>query len=223
MRRTKEDAARTRAAIVDAALSCFDRHGIAGSTLDQIAAAAGVTKGAIYHYFTGKREILHEIREQVSLPLLDAADTALLHAGKIPALERVERFLLEVLGTLENDVRKRRALAVMQFKCEYVDDLAAELAGSVRKNERLVGAFRSAYREARERGQLAAGLSPDIAALDTTIFLSGLVRLWLLYSPRQPLRKEAKALIHAHICARKKGHPKMPREMDPGSLRLSHR
>jgi len=222
MRRTKEDAARTRAAIVDAALSCFDRHGIAGSTLDQIAAAAGVTKGAIYHYFTGKREILHEIREQVSLPLLDAADTAL-HAGKIPALERVERFLLEVLGTLENDVRKRRALAVMQFKCEYVDDLAAELAGSVRKNERLVGAFRSAYREARERGQLAAGLSPDIAALDTTIFLSGLVRLWLLYSPRQPLRKEAKALIHAHICARKKGHPKMPREMDPGSLRLSHR
>src|SRR5258705_8189039 len=118
MRRTKEDAAPPRAAIVDPALSCFDRHGIAGSTLDQIAAAAGVTKGAIYHHFTGKREILHEIREQVSLPLLDAADTVLLHAGTTPALERVERFLLGVLGTLENDHRKRRALAVMQFKCE---------------------------------------------------------------------------------------------------------
>ena len=149
MRRTKKEAARTRKAIVEAALSCFDRHGIAGSTLDQIAAAAGVTKGAIYHHFTGKREILHEIREEVSLPLLDAADTGLLKASEIPALERVERFLLEVLGTLENDVRKRRALAVMQFKCEYVDDLAEELAGSLRKNERLVGAFRSAYREAQ--------------------------------------------------------------------------
>ena len=43
MRRTKEEAARTRAAIVEAALACFDRHGIAGTTMDNIAATARVT------------------------------------------------------------------------------------------------------------------------------------------------------------------------------------
>ena len=58
MRRTKEDAAKTRAAIVDAALGCFDRHGIAGSTLDHIAEAANCTKGAIYHYFDTKESLL---------------------------------------------------------------------------------------------------------------------------------------------------------------------
>ena len=58
MRRTKEDAAKTRAAIVDAALACFDRHGIAGSTLDHIAEAAKCTKGAIYHYFDTKESLL---------------------------------------------------------------------------------------------------------------------------------------------------------------------
>ncbi len=124
MRRTKEDAARTRASIMEAALLCFDRHGIAGSTLDQIAGEAKVTKGAVYHHFGGKRQILHELRERVSLPMLDEADTELLHARELPALDRVENFLLGILDSLENDKRKRRTLAVMQFKCEYVDDLS---------------------------------------------------------------------------------------------------
>jgi TetR/AcrR family acrAB operon transcriptional repressor len=203
MRRTKEDAARTRAVIVDAALGCFDRHGIANSTLDQIAAAAGVTKGAIYHHFKGKREILHEIREQVSLPLLDEADTDLLHAGERPALERVERFLTGVLDTLERDRRTRQALTVMQFKCEYVDTLAEELAGMVRNNERLLRAFESAYGEARKAGQLSKALPPAIAALETLMFLSGLVRLWLVHGARHPLRKNARAVIEAHVQSRR--------------------
>ncbi len=82
MRRTKEEAARTRQAIVSAALACFDRYGIARSTLERIAACAGVSKGAIYHHFAGKREVLREIREQVSLPFLDEADTTLLRRGE---------------------------------------------------------------------------------------------------------------------------------------------
>src|SRR3954464_13306320 len=113
MRRTKEDAARTRAAIVDAGLTCFDRHGIAGSTLDDIAAEAGVTKGAVYHHFRGKREILHEIRERVTPPLLDDADTTLLQSPDLPPLQRVERFLVSVLNALEADARLRCAMRVM--------------------------------------------------------------------------------------------------------------
>src|SRR5437764_15029498 len=119
MRRTKEEAARTRSAIVEAALMCFDRHGIAKTTLEQIASEASVTKGAVYWHFRGKREILHAIREEVSLPLLDRADCALLHRGESPPLERVARFLEGMLETVENDPRTRRALTVMQFKCEY--------------------------------------------------------------------------------------------------------
>jgi TetR/AcrR family acrAB operon transcriptional repressor len=199
MRRTKEEAAHTRARIVDAGLTCFDRYGIAGSTLDQIAAEAGVSKGAIYHHFAGKREILHEIREQVSLPFLDEADTALLGASEVPALARIERFLEGVLHALEHDERKRRALAVMQFKCEYVDVLAPELAGALRANERLWKAFEAAYREAGREGTLAAGLVPEVAALETLLFLGGLLRLWLLHAPRSLLRRKARAAIQSHM------------------------
>jgi TetR/AcrR family transcriptional regulator, acrAB operon repressor len=203
MRRTKEEAALTRASIVDAGLSCFDRHGIGGSTIEQIAAHARLTKGAVYHHFRNKREILHELREQVSLPLLDEADMGLLRAGALPALERVERFLASVVETLESDRRIRRALAVMQFKCEYVGDLARELEGAIRNNDRLIEAFRGAYREARRRGELARGLSPDIAALETLMFMSGMVRQCLLQKSSHPLRKRARAVIRAHVASRR--------------------
>ena len=203
MRRTKEEAAKTRATIVEGALACFDWYGIANSTLEQIAHESGVTRGAVYHYFGSKREILREIREQVSVPLLDAADTAMLKDADVPALERVERFLMGVLHTLEKDPRKRIAFTVMQFKCEYVLDMGAELECAARSTEQMVQAFEAAYRRAERDGELAPGLAPRIAALETIMFLSGLLRLWLLGGSRSDYRRNAAAIVRSHVQARR--------------------
>jgi TetR/AcrR family acrAB operon transcriptional repressor len=203
MRRTKEEAARTKDAIVEAALDCFDARGIAQATLDQIAEGAGVTKGAVYHHFDGKGAILHEIRERVSLPLLDTADTTLLARGTRPALERVEAFLVGMIDSLEGCRRTRRAMGVMQFKCEYVGDLRSELPSMLRKFRQLLQAFEGAYRQAREEGTLREGLSPEIAALETSLFLNGLMRVWLLDRSAAGLRPRARKLIRAHVQSRK--------------------
>jgi TetR/AcrR family acrAB operon transcriptional repressor len=202
MRRTKAQAANTRAAIVDAALRCFDRHGIASSTLEQIACEAGVTKGAVYHHFQGKRDILGAIRDEMSLPLLDEADTALLRASEMPALDRIERFLLDCVESLERDARKRCALSVMLFKCEYVGDLHAQLTGWRHNNDRLTKAFESAYRQARDADEIAECVTPRAAAVETMMFFSGLVRLWLLDDRAHGLRKQAKAAIRTHVRCR---------------------
>lgn len=203
MRRTKEEAAHTRAAIIEGALRCFDRHGIASSTVDQIAAESGVTKGAVYHHFPGKPGIIRAIRDELTLPLLDEADTALLNAGELPALDRVERFLLGLIDNIEQDARKRCALSVMLFKCEYVGELNAELAHWRRNNDRLVKAFETAYRHARRAGELAACVQPRAAAAETMMFMAGLVRLWLLDDRPQGLRTKARAAIRTHVRARR--------------------
>lgn len=44
--------------IMEAALELFSTQGFRATTLDQVAEAAGVTKGAIYHYFQGKDDLL---------------------------------------------------------------------------------------------------------------------------------------------------------------------
>jgi TetR/AcrR family acrAB operon transcriptional repressor len=208
MRRTKEEAARTRETILEGALACFDRYGIAKSTLQQIAQEAGVTRGAVYHYFGSKRDILRAIRDQVSVPMLDEADTAMLRSAALPALERIERFLLGVLHTLEKDPRMRIAFTVMQFKCEYVQDMGRELDCAVRSTEKMLGAFEGAYRQAQCDGELVAGLDPRIAALETIMFLGGLLRLWLLGGRKRDYRRNAEAVVRAHVRARRAGTPR---------------
>jgi len=203
MRRTKEDAARTRAAIVEGALACFDRYGITSATMEQIAAEAGVTRGAVYHHFGGKGDILRAIREHVSLPLLDEANTELLRRDGTGALDRIERFLAAFLSTLENDARTRQALVVMQFRCEYVGRMGGELDAAARNIDRLAKALETAYREARAEGELAEVFEPQVAAIESTMFLSGLVRLWILHGRDAAIRRNARAAIALHVASRR--------------------
>src|SRR5438046_10671540 len=42
------------------AIDCFARYGYQGTSIDRIASAAGVTKGAIYYHFRDKEELLFE-------------------------------------------------------------------------------------------------------------------------------------------------------------------
>jgi len=59
--RREEYADVTRAAIVDAASVRFSADGYAGTSLDSIALAARVTKGAIYHHFADKAELFEAV------------------------------------------------------------------------------------------------------------------------------------------------------------------
>ena len=43
--------------IIDSAIDNFARNGYSGTTMDAIAESAGVAKGALYRYFTGKNDL----------------------------------------------------------------------------------------------------------------------------------------------------------------------
>jgi len=52
---------RSRAAVIDAARTLFLRHGYAGTTMEEIAAAAGLTKRTVYNNYGGKDALFREI------------------------------------------------------------------------------------------------------------------------------------------------------------------
>jgi TetR/AcrR family acrAB operon transcriptional repressor len=203
MRRTKQEAEQTRRRIMAAALRTFNRRGISRTSMEHIAEAAGVTRGAIYWHFTDKQALLAAIREDVSLPMVDRADFTLLSDRKADPLDRVERFLLDVFRAVDEDSRTRLTFSVMSFKCEYVGELEAELDEYARKMERARKQLTDVYSDAREQHQLRPGLTPDIAALETTVFLAGLMRLCLLDDRGTSVRKQAKELIAAHVAGRR--------------------
>jgi AcrR family transcriptional regulator len=59
---TSRDAPRTRAAILAAAAVEFAGNGLAGARIDAIAAAAGVNKRMLYHYFDSKDGLFEAVR-----------------------------------------------------------------------------------------------------------------------------------------------------------------
>ena len=203
MRKTKAEAARTRQDLIDGALRCFDSQGIAGTTLDDIARSARVTKGALYWHFTGKAEILRAIRDTVTLPIFDRMDDTLLHEGGEDPLERIEIFFAAMLHSMEKDRAVRSALSVMHFKCEYAGELESQLDGARINTRRLVAGFTKAYGEARRKKLLAAGLTPRAAAAETMMFMSGLLRLWVLDSTSKGIRRDARSAIRAHVSSKR--------------------
>ncbi|MFK7878386.1 TetR family transcriptional regulator C-terminal domain-containing protein [Roseobacter sp.] len=62
---------RNRSLILDAALDVFSQHGYRGTTLDQIAEAAGLSKPNILYYFDGKEEIHITLLNQLMATWLD--------------------------------------------------------------------------------------------------------------------------------------------------------
>ncbi|MPY82834.1 MAG: TetR family transcriptional regulator [Actinophytocola sp.] len=54
----------TRAAIVDAATTLFAEHGFAATSLEDVAAAAQVTRGAVYHHFAGKQALFEAVFDE---------------------------------------------------------------------------------------------------------------------------------------------------------------
>jgi AcrR family transcriptional regulator len=63
--RRQEYSASTRRALIEVAAKLFTGQGYAGTSLDEIVAGARVTKGALYHHFSGKQALFESVFEQV--------------------------------------------------------------------------------------------------------------------------------------------------------------
>lgn len=71
-----ERRAGTQAAVMKAARKLFGERGFAATSVDDIAAASRVAKGAIYHYFSTKNDLFEAVLEQVSADLVREIDGA---------------------------------------------------------------------------------------------------------------------------------------------------
>ena len=204
VRRTKEESQETRRAIIAAAREVFYHNGVTRTSLEQIAAAAGVTRGAIYWHFADKAELFYAMRDEVQLPLVDRCDVALETGSgdmlaSLDPLDRIGRFLEVVIASVANDEDTRRTFQIVSFKCEYVDEFARDLETSCSMHTDLKAKLATLYRAARRRGLLRDGLAPSRAASDSMIFLSGLIRIWLVDDDGSLVRKNARQLIADHI------------------------
>src|SRR3569833_1376099 len=121
-RRTKEDALATRHCLLDAAERVFQSKGVSASSLADIAAAAGTSRGAIYWHFKDKAALYNAMIERVSLPLEHAISDA---PGRCEPLTSLRQAIVAALDKTATDPQTRRVFEVATHKVEYVDSMGA--------------------------------------------------------------------------------------------------
>lgn len=207
VRKTKEDAAITRQRIIHAAREVFLLKGVGRTSLEQIATHAEVTRGAVYWHFKNKAELFYAMREQVFLPLIDRMDDTLLSEQSLTTdsdpLSRIEKSLLDTIKQLDQDLATRQTFEVMMSKCEYVDEFADVLQEILNNCSGIVEKYESAYEKAQKLGIVQSNLTPKDMAMDTHLFFSGLLHMWVKDGDGSLFRNRAQALITTHIKLRR--------------------
>jgi TetR/AcrR family acrAB operon transcriptional repressor len=204
VRKTKEDAELTRKRIVNSARAVFLSRGVSRSTLEHIATHAEVTRGAVYWHFKNKTEIFHAIRDQVFLPLIDRMDDSLTLANNEDPLTQIENSLCVTIDDLNNNIEMRQTYEIMMIKCEYVDEFSLVLQQILNNCSSITEKIKLAYERAESQNLLVGKNSPLALALDTHLFFSGLLHMWVKDSDGSMFRHQAKDLIKSHINIRRK-------------------
>jgi AcrR family transcriptional regulator len=103
--RRQQYSASTKRALVDVAEGLFTEHGYANTSLDAIVAGARVTKGALYHHYSGKQALFEAVFERVETDASKTINKAL--KGKRDPWEKARAGLRAFLGVVQ-EPRYRR-------------------------------------------------------------------------------------------------------------------
>ncbi|MEM9201477.1 MAG: TetR/AcrR family transcriptional regulator [Actinomycetota bacterium] len=114
---TRLPAAERRAGLVDAALTVFSAEGFQATTMDAVAAEAGVTKPVLYQHFPSKRDLFRGLLHDVSGRLRDDVTEAVSNA------------------TGPHDMVRRGMRAMFSFVAAHPDEYRLMFGEGVRSDE----------------------------------------------------------------------------------------
>ncbi|HKS71533.1 MAG TPA: TetR family transcriptional regulator [Ktedonobacterales bacterium] len=178
MPRPKQADPLARRQILAAATDVFSRKGYAGTTLDDITAAANLSKGAIYWYFDSKAELFNTIlgeRSSVFLELLeDAAQAA---PSPLAALEQM---WLRWMEALETDRAYQAYARLAHLRIEVGVEPRESLEARRTEERRAQALVTQKVLEAVAAGELPREADVEAVALSFVSAGTGLVRAWLL-------------------------------------------
>ncbi len=198
MRRTKEQTAQTRRTILATAERLFLDQGYENVSLDGIATAAGLTRGAVHWHFRNKRGLLFAIRDEGGLPVRDLAHQ--LSAGNAVArLETLADITAGIFTRLQADPRHRSLLKMLS----HLDDMAAADGGNAGGDfsRTLQPALADIFTAVHRAGNLRSPWTPASASRAFNALVAGLVNEWARGTTDFDLIPDADAIVRTLLRA----------------------
>jgi AcrR family transcriptional regulator len=189
----------TRARIVAAASALVFERGVAGTSTDDVRAAAGVSTSQIYHYFSDKSALVRAVIAHQTEAVLDAQRPLL---GSLDSMEALRAWRDLVVG-LQRERQCEGGCPIGSLASELAEtdpEARAELvAGFARWEE----GIRSGLRAMRARGELRPGTDPDRLALAVLAALQGGLLLTQTRRETAPLEAALDTMLdHVAGCLR---------------------
>ncbi len=190
VKRSKADAEQTREALIKAALKVFSTKGYTRATLDEIARAAKVTRGAVYHHFTDKADIYRTLLLESSRKSKDLIPAAIAEGGSF--LQIIERVFVRQLAQFESDP-ELRAQALFALRGDYLSIESVRQDIEIRHSATLAQLTKT-FAEAQAGGVVRTDLAPRDIARSFIALQNGLVHLSSLPGQPNSISESAAAL-----------------------------
>jgi TetR/AcrR family acrAB operon transcriptional repressor len=199
-RSTKEAALETRGRILDAAEDVFHRQGVADTSLDDVAQAADVTRGAIYWHFKNKNDLFTAMCERARLPM-EAMIEANADERERDPLGHMRKTCIFILQDTVRNHHSRKVRDIIFHKCEFVDPADPIFMRQQECVSQGVANIEHNLRSAIARGQLASDLDIRLAALHLHAAITGLLNNWLFAPESFDLAADAERLVDSCLDA----------------------
>ncbi len=200
VRRTKEVAQATRSLILDTAELVFDRRGVSGTSLHEIAKAAGLTRGAIYWHFKDKAALFDAMMERAHLPL-EASGLASGFRGADTTVSQLRDGLVAVLQHVVADPQMRRVFSIASHKVEYVGETEALRERHVSLRSECLADIERTLQRAMRRGELARRMPARAAAVGLHALVDGLLQNWMLDPGDFDLVKVGRQVVDTYLAS----------------------
>jgi AcrR family transcriptional regulator len=149
-----EPASNKREAVLAAAIRCFAAHGLAGTGMRDIARAAGLTEGTLYHYFASKDALIEDAFRWSAFGASELRET--MQREALPLRERLLGVGAEFLGALRRDPHWTRVVIREALRAAPEGDGNPIRAPLISLATERIRALAAALRDEMAAGRIAA-------------------------------------------------------------------
>ncbi|MGI5163475.1 TetR/AcrR family transcriptional regulator [Spirillospora sp. CA-253888] len=165
--------------ILDAAVRLFAERGFDGTSVQQVVAAAAVTKGALYHYFDSKDDLLYEIYH--SLITRQLADLDRILAAGLPPAQTVREVIAALVRSTAEHIDEAK---VFGREMHRLGDARMHAVRADRRRYHV--AFRKVVADAQAAGVFAADASAETVTLVALGMVNQMPQWYRADGPKSP-------------------------------------
>ena len=192
----RRQAEATRKRIHECALDLFAKKGFDNVTVEEVAAAAGVSVGAFYHHFRSKQSVMAVYYETLDERYLEYRDTVM-ETPEFAAMTALDK--LEALNLYVIEMCVREGVEYVRIVYPYMmtnAEFAATMTNRKRPHGRII---REILAEGQKNGEIPLTLDQDRVVGDILIICRGCIVDWCMHNGEIDIHDHSRSVLRHYL------------------------